>query len=121
MKLADPILDSFQPERIYAALVEAGNLWSDANAAADLMEETKKAVLSEIKLNVDEKSDAAKECAALASGRYREHVTAMVAARQQANRARVAYDAAKTLAELRRSEIATRRAELQFVAGGGAG
>ena len=107
--------------KAYAELLDAGNDWCDKDAAADLLEEQKHSVLSEIKLSSDERSDAARETWARANFRYRQFLEAMIEARRLANRARVRYDAVKTLAELRRTEESTRRAELQFVKGGSAG
>lgn len=92
-------------------LVQAGEDWADKDAAATLLEETKKSVLAEIKAKAGAKSDAAAETIALCDKGYKEHIKSMVEARRVANRAKVRYDSAKTLAELRRSEEATRRAE----------
>lgn len=98
-------------DRIYAKLLEAGNEWADKQSAADLLEETRKIVLAERILAADAKSHAQAETMALTSPQYKEHVVAMNAARRAANRARVNYDAVKTLTELRRSQESTRRAE----------
>lgn len=103
---------SFDPDRFYSSVIEAGNDWADKNAAADLLEESKKSVLAELSTQAAGGSNAAKEAAALADASYRLHVTNMVAARREANRARVKYDAMKMLAELRRSQESTRRAEM---------
>lgn len=110
MKITDDRkLDS---DRAWVALVGYGDDWADKDSAANLLEETKKSVLAEIKAKSEGKSDAAKEMAALADPAYREHLGAMVAARRDSNKARVRYDSARVLAELRRSEESTRRAEL---------
>lgn len=105
------------PDEIYRRLVDTGEDWADKNAAADLLEESKKAVLAEmvVVLLPNCKSVTEADTRALGSKQYREYLTAMVAARRAANRARVTYDSAKTLAELRRTEAATRRAEMQLV------
>lgn len=106
-------MDRLDSDRAYEALVRAGDDWADKDAAANLLEEAKKSVLAEVKLSsADLKSEAAKESVALASDTYRKHVASMIEARKQANRARVRYDAAKVLAEMRRSEESTRRAEM---------
>lgn len=107
--------------RAYQELLEVGTDWCDKNAAADLLEEQKHSVLSEIKLACTEKSDAARETWARASIRYQRFLGEMVEARRLANRARVKYDAVKTLAELRRTEETSRRTEMQFVQRGSAG
>jgi hypothetical protein len=105
---------SFSPELVYAELLKSGEAWADADAAATLLEETLRSVRSELKLDSSEKSDAARETEALASPSFKAHVVSMVEARRVANRARVGYDAVRTLADLRRSEHATRRAEAQL-------
>ena len=101
-------------DRAYDALIKSGEEWADKDAAASILEETKKSVLARLKNEAKGKSDAASETLALASPEYEEHVTQMVEARRQANKARVRYDSAKVLAEMRRSEESTRRAEMTF-------
>jgi len=99
------------PDKVYDALVRAGESWSDAEAAASLLEETRKSVLAKIMNESAVASIAGKEMQALASEEYQEFVDGMVKARAAANKARVRYDSAKVLADLRRSAEATRRAE----------
>lgn len=101
-------------ESIYSALIRAGEEWSDLDAAASLLEETRKSVLAKLMNECQAASIGAKEMFALADEEYRKHVATMITARKVANRARVRYDSAKVLAELRRSEESTRRAELQL-------
>lgn len=98
-------------EKIYDSLVRAGEEWSDLDAAANLLEETKKSVMAKL-INEAEGSVNAREYKALADPEYRRHIEGMVTARKAANKARVRYDSAKVLAELRRSEESTRRAEM---------
>lgn len=100
------------PERVYQSLVEAGETWADADAAASLLEETRKTVLAECEARAEASSMAMKEMIALADPVYKEHVAGMVRARKAANKARVRYDSAKVLSELRRSEESSRRAEM---------
>lgn len=99
-------------DKAYEALIESGDDWADKDAAASLLEETKKSVLARLKNESGEKSDAAKETIALCHEDYMEHLGLMVEARRAANKAKVRYDSAKTLAEMRRSEESTRRAEM---------
>jgi hypothetical protein len=105
-------MSKLDSDRAYEALVSAGEDWADKDAAANLLEETRKSVLAKLKNESDAKSDAARESEALMKQEYRVHVEAMIEARRQANRARVKYDSAKVLAEMRRSEESTRRAEM---------
>lgn len=102
-------------DRTYNALVKAGEDWADKDAAATLLEETKKSVLARLKLDSEAKSDAARETEALCHPDYQAHLESMVDARRDATKAKVRYDSAKTLAELRRSEEATRRAEASIL------
>lgn len=99
-------------EKIYALLIEAGEAWADANAAADLLEETKKSVLAKLMNECPHAAVSAKEMIALADPKFTEFVKGMVSARKTANKLRVRYDSAKTLSELRRSEESTRRQEM---------
>lgn len=98
-------------DRTYDALVKAGEDWADKQAAAELLEETKKSILAKL-INVAEGSVNAREYKALADPEYTSFVEGMVTARKAANKARVRYDSAKVLAEMRRSEESTRRAEM---------
>src|SRR3990167_2465333 len=101
-------MSDFDPDRIYRQLAETGEDWADKQAAAEILEETKKSVLAEL-MAVEHGSQNAKEASALANPAYRLHLTNMVAARKEANRARVRYDSMKVLAEMRRTQESTRR------------
>lgn len=100
----------FAPESIYRQLLTAGEEWADKDAAADILEQTKKTVLAEL-MNALQGSAAERERQALADPAYKLHITNTNAARKDANRARVRYDSAKVLAELRRTQESTRRIE----------
>lgn len=107
--MTERLLDS---DKAFNALVRYGEDWADKDAAANVLEKNKDSVLAKFKNKVDAKSDAAKETQALCNPEYRAYLDSMVEARRVANRAKVKYDSAKTLSELRRSEEATRRAEM---------
>lgn len=104
-------MTEFDPDRIYHEIVTAGEDWSDKDAAANLLEETRKTVLAELVNQAEGGSIAARESQALADPAFKLHVTKMVAARKEANRAKVRYDAVRVLAEMRRTQESTRRAE----------
>lgn len=106
-------MNDFDPEAIYQRLIAAGEEWSDKEAAAEILEENKKTVLAEIMAGF-QGSTAERERNALADGAYKHHLKTMTAARKEANRARVRYDSMKVLAELRRTQESTRRAEAQI-------
>lgn len=99
-------------DELHAEILAAGEKWADAEAAASLLEETRKSVLAKLMNESAIASIAGKEMTALAEPEYRKFVEGMVTARKAANKARVRYDSAKVLAELRRSEESTRRAEM---------
>lgn len=98
-------------DKLHSEIVMAGNAWADAEAAASLLEETRKSMLAKLMNEATMASIAGKEMQALGSDEYQKFVGGMVKARATANKARVRYDASKIKAELWRSEEATRRAE----------
>ncbi len=106
-------MTEFDPEAIYQKLNDAGEEWVDKDAAANLLEETKKTLLAEL-MNGFQGSNAERERCALADTTYKHHLKTMVAARREANRAKVRYDSMKVLAELRRTQESTRRAEINL-------
>lgn len=103
-------MNDFEPEKIYHQLVEAGEEWADKDAAANILEETKKTLLAEL-MQGFQGSNAERERCALADTTYKHHLKTMVAARKDATRARVRYDSMRVLAEMRRTQESTRRAE----------
>jgi hypothetical protein len=105
-------MTDFDPDRIRSRLAEVGEEWAELDAAANLLEETKKSVLAELMLSAEGGTSAAKEMQALAAPAYRLHLANMVAARKEANKAKVRYDTGKMWAELRRSQESTKRAEM---------
>ena len=105
----------FDVDRLYADLLETGETWADAQAAADLLTETRKPLLAELATQAMEKSEAARERLALAAPTYYQHVVKMVDAQHAANKAKVRYVAVQTLAEMLRTKESTRRAEMDMV------
>ena len=102
------------PDRVHERLCRAGTAWAERTAVAELLEERKKTLLAELTLqHLAGNSKAAAEARALASPDYATHLGRMVRARQAANRARVAYDAARLWCELARTREVSRRAALQ--------
>lgn len=104
---------TFNPNEITERLRLAGEEWADCEAAASLLEETRKTVLAEL-MNQVEGSVAARESTALADPVYRLHLTNMVNARREANRAKVRFDSAKAWIELTRTAESSRRAEMRL-------
>ncbi len=97
------------PNGIAKRLYDFGNDWADKNAAAEILEETKKTLLAQIMQEKVGEPVSARETYALAEERYREHLETMVTARKEANKAKVRYDAEKTRIELLRTKSANER------------
>lgn len=104
---------TFDPREITERLRLAGENWADREAAASLLEETRKTVLAEL-MNQLEGSVASRESVALADPSYRLHLVNMVTARKEANRAKVNFDSAKAWIELTRTAESSRRAEMKL-------
>lgn len=100
------------PDEIHERLRLAGEEWADLDAAAAALEETKKTLLAELALKSDAVTVSQRELEALADPAYRLHVTNMVTARKEANRAKVRYDTGRVWAELVRTRESTKRAEM---------
>lgn len=100
-------------EEIYRMIVKDGEDWADKDAAANLFEETTKTVLAELMNGRYENSQAAKESAARVDEKFKTHIESMVEARRLANRAKVKYDGARLLCDLRRTEESTKRAAMR--------
>ena len=99
---------------VFERLTKAGQQWAEAEAAATILEQTRKSVRSTIAtehLSNGEPANKA-EMYAEADTRYQEHVSAMADARQAANIAKVNYYAMQTWCDLQRTNAATERAAL---------
>ena len=101
------------PEKIYQSIMEAAKEWVAADEEARRLAKLEKVVLAEISNQHDQSlSYPVRQSLALASPEYRLHITNMVAAKTQANITLARYKAAQSLAELRRSQESSRRAEM---------
>lgn len=98
------------PTEIHERLVTLGEEWAESQAAAELLEENKKPLLSQLSLECNEQSAAAKEAFSLRHPDYKKHIDVMVKARKAANKAKVRYDSAKVWSELMRTQAANERA-----------
>ena len=104
------------PDKIYHEVSSAGETWADTKAAYEAFDDNTKSVLAEIAgryLDAGETQGKA-ETRALASKDYREHLASLSKARGEFLRAQVRYDSLRLLAELRRSEESSRRAEMNL-------
>ena len=77
------------PARFAQAIVRKGEAWADAEAAASLLEETRKTVLAAEMAKQGDMPVSKAEMHALASDVYRQHVSSMVEARRAANKAQI--------------------------------
>jgi hypothetical protein len=100
--------------KAYSAIIESGNDWADKESAASLLEHSRHTILAQEKLKSGASSDAASETIARASQNYVDHVSAMVSARSEANKARVKWEASKTLASLRQTQESLKKAEMNL-------
>lgn len=102
------------PHTLHQRLVDLGEDWADKDAAASLLEETRKSILAELARQAEGKSVAERETNALATEAYQEHLAEMVEARRVANRAKVNYDAARAWIDITRTVEATKRQEMRM-------
>jgi hypothetical protein len=99
---------------LYFKLTQAGDEWADKQAAYNVLEDTKNAVLAKLMMKSQAPSVAAREIEAKASAEYTEHVKVTQDAMKAALKAKVKYESIKTWIDLRRSEEATRRVEMRL-------
>lgn len=95
---------------LYHKLNEAGSEWADLEAAANVLEDTRHAVLARLMLASDAPSVAAREMEARASAEYEQHVRATQEAKAKALKARVKYDTMRVWVDLQRTAAANERA-----------
>lgn len=101
----------YDPDKIYHELIEAGEEWADKKSAYQLLDDMTKSVLADIKIGYPG-SDAAKTSMAMADTKYHEHLQSLAKARRKYLFSQVKYDSIKALSDHRRTEQATRRAEI---------
>lgn len=109
-------MTNFDPHTLAEQLLKHGTEWADLNAAAELLEETRKTLRSQIALKFlpDVSAVSKAEMMAEATQEYIDHVKSMVEARRLANRARVQFDADRTYIDMVRSLEATERATMRL-------
>ena len=99
---------------LYYKLTQAGDDWADKQAAFNVLEDTKGALLARLMLKSQAQSVAAREIEAKASEEYTDHVAFTQEAMKLALKAKVNYESIKIWIDLKRSEEATRRAEMKL-------
>ena len=101
-------------DKLFHKLTLAGDDWADKQAAYNILEDTKNAVLAKLMTKSQATSVAAKEIEAKASDEFTAHVKATQEAMKAALKAKVNYESIKIWIDLKRSEEATRRAEMKL-------
>lgn len=105
---------SLDADGIYRKVEQAGLEWADKKAAFtaldDLTQTVKADLTTDFYTTCSSKAEASER--ALASSRYKEHIASVAGARRAWLFAEVKYKSAQLLADLRRSEESTRRAEM---------
>lgn len=123
------MLKRFNPDQLVHEVTSLGITWTEFNAIANALEESRKTVLAKIQRGYIEQSlikgidgkaarplsIAAAENAALADDFYEDHLNRMVTARKEADAARIRYDMGRMRLELLRSQMATVRQELRNI------
>lgn len=117
-------LRDLDPARLTEEVIDDGNRWVDLDAAASVLEESRKSVLAKLILDCVENSLAGgakrpisatqAEYHALADESYKTHIELMVEARKAANRARVRYDLNRKKLDLLQTAHATLRQEMRM-------
>ena len=100
-------------------LRESGMEWADKNAAANLLEEGRRSLLAQLiveKMGRGSSKAKAEEQARMDES-FRKATKGMLEARRTAERANVAYKVAQAAIDLYRTEMATRRAEMENIHG----
>jgi len=88
--------------------------WVDANAAADMLEETKSAVLSQMMSRSYASAVNAKELEVKASAEWYGYLEKMVESRKKANLLKVQLEYIRMRFSEQQSEEATKRAEMKL-------
>ena len=88
--------------------------WVDADGAANMLEETKSAVLSRMMVELGDMPVSKAEMQVKASDAWREHITQMVEARSQASLLKVQMEYIRMKFHEWQSHAANRRAEIKL-------
>lgn len=118
-----PTLEEFEAHAFAAKFLAAGEAYAHAAAATELLEEGRKVLLAKLiqehlASGYTEKGKAISrttaEDLAYADNRYREYLHKLRAQREESLRLRARFDTAKMYVELIRSQLSTRRAEMNL-------
>jgi hypothetical protein len=105
----------FDPQELYERLIKLGKDYAQKQAQADLYEDSKKIIFSDlISSDNEEISIAQKQSKAYASYKYKEHIKEAYKKRKEANLARVEYEAFKIYIDMLRTQQSNLRAEMNM-------
>lgn len=110
-------MSEFDPDKIHDRLVTVGDVWADAKAAYEALDDLTKTVLAEITSNYlppvcSSKTEA--ETRGLCDRKYKEHLAAKDHFRKEWLRAEVRWKTGLMWADLRRSKESTVREEMRM-------
>jgi len=105
----------YNPNEIYQALVKAGEEYADLKAAYMLLESMTKPHLSDAYRRSEGSSATEKRENMYSDDVYIEHLKMVADARKAFLHGEVRYKSMQALADARRTEASTRRAEAQYV------
>lgn len=94
---------------------EAGELWADAECAAQLLEDSKSAIMAQWQTELGDLPVNRAEQTVKASNRWRDYITDTVNARKAANLAKVRLEAIKMKAMEQQAKDANQRTELRIL------
>lgn len=106
---------SLDPDKIYDAVIKSGESWADLKATYEMLDDLSKTVLADLTTDIKtghKCSSTEAETRAYAHERYKDHLAKLATARRDWLKAEVRYKSAVMLADLRRSEESTKRAEM---------
>lgn len=104
----------YDPQVIYEKLIKAGNDWADKKSAFMAYDDFTKSVLSECIGRAEGKSMAEKTEQARNDAIYLEHLKNLGVSRRAWLLSEVKYKSVQALADGRRTEASTRRAEANY-------
>ena len=107
---------SLNADEIYAKVIEAGQTWADCKSAYEALSDVTKTVFHDVLSGYLDncKTRAEAETRAYIDEQYKKHLDVLARARKAWLRAEVNYKSVQLLAELRRTEESSRRAEMRL-------
>ena len=104
-------------DKIYEIVSQSGLQWADLKATYEMLDDMSKTILADLATDLKtghKCSNTEAETRAYAHERYKDHLSKLATARREWLKAEVRYKSAVLLADLRRSEESTNRAQMQL-------